>query len=133
MSAEPIQPVVDDHDTAAFFAAAREGRLVYKACADCGAGLHPPTEHCPHCGGWNSEWRESGGAATLYSWSVAEHQIHPAYPTPYTIAVVTLDDAPDIRFVTHLPGRPELSAGQPMRLWFERRGDDVVLPQWRPA
>lgn len=133
MTAEPILPVTSDHDTAAFFSAAADNRLVYRACQDCDASLHPPTRHCPYCGGWNTGWKDSDGKATLYSWSTAAHSVHPAYPAPYTVAVVTLDEAPDVRFVTNLPGTPDLVAGQPMTLWFETVEDGIVLPQWRPA
>lgn len=133
MAADRILPVVDDRDTAPIFAAAAQGRLIHRFCRDCKAGLHPPTEHCPRCGGWNTGWREDEGHATLYSWSTVAHSVHPAYPAPYTVAVVTLDSSPDIRFVTHLPGAPDLRAGQKMALWFERVAPDIVLPQWKPA
>ncbi len=130
---EPILPITTDRDTAPIFAAAAERRLVYRTCHDCDAGLHPPTEHCPRCGGWNTGWREDDGAATLYSWSTVAHSVHPAYPSPYTVAVVTLDSSPDVRFVTQLAGAPDLRAGQPMKLWFEDTGKGVMLPQWAPV
>ena len=133
MAAEPILPVTTDRETSAFFAAAAESRLVYRGCNQCGAGLHPPTEHCPNCGGWDTGWRDSAGQATLYSWSAAIHSVHPAYKAPYTIAVVTLDEAPDVRFVTQLSGVPDLVAGQKMQLWFEEIEAGVTLPQWRPV
>ena len=65
------------------------------------------------------------------------HQVHPAYPVPYTVVLVDLDALPGTRFVGQLPGDPELAAGMPMEVWFDELGDvdgrAVVVPQWRPA
>jgi DUF35 OB-fold domain, acyl-CoA-associated len=60
-----------------------------------------------------------------------EHQVHPAYPVPYTVVLVQLDDVA-ARLIGRLPGRPDLAPGQPMQVWFEEL-DGAVLPQWAPA
>ena len=124
-------PNTQDHDTAGFFAAAAEGRLVYRACSDCGRGLHPPTAHCPFCGGWSTVWRDAKGTGTLHTWSTVMHQIHPDYPAPYTLVVVELDDAPEVRLMGRLDGEPALADGMPMQVWFEKLGDGPTLPQWK--
>src|SRR5882757_9202218 len=103
-------PNTQDHDTAGFFAAAAEGRLVYRACGDCGRGLHPPTAHCPFCGGWNTGWRDAKGTGTLHSWTTVHQSVHPAYPAPYTLVLVALDDTPDVRLMGRIDGEPELAA-----------------------
>ena len=64
---------------------------------------------------------------------MVEHQVHPAFPAPYTVVLVELDDHPEARLVGQLAGQPALAVGQPMEVWFERLSDDAVLPQWRPA
>ena len=134
MSAPALAPFTADRDTGPFFAAAAEGRLVYRACLDCGRGLNPPTAHCPHCGGWNTDWTTASGAGRLFSWTTVVRQIHPAFPTPYTVVVVELEDQPDVRRVGRLDGEPELTAGMPMEVWFEQLSDGAgALPQWRPV
>ena len=133
MSAQRILPNVHDRETSGFFEAAAEGRLVYRACDDCDHALHPPTGHCPRCGGWNTAWRTSPGKGRLHAWTTVTHQLHPAYPTPYTLVVVELDDAPDVRLMGRLDGAPDLALDEPMTVWFERMNDDVTLPQWRRA
>jgi hypothetical protein len=62
-----------------------------------------------------------------------EHQVHPAFPAPYTVVLVELDGTDGARLVGHLPGRPDLVAGQAMVVRFEDAGEGVVLPQWIPA
>ncbi|WP_239314009.1 Zn-ribbon domain-containing OB-fold protein [Frankia sp. Cj3] len=131
-----LAPVGDDHDTGGFFEAARRHELVIRRCDGCDAVLHLPRAYCRHCGGWDGRWQPVAGTATLYSWTVVEHQVHPAYPVPYCVVLVQLDDVPAARLVGYLPGRPALTPGQPMRVWFETLDDGtdegVVVPQWKP-
>jgi uncharacterized OB-fold protein len=73
------------------------------------------------------------GRGRLCSWTTTEHQVHPAYPVPYTIVLVELEEDPSVRLVGYLPGSPALTDGQVMQVWFEQLDDGVVLPQWEPA
>ena len=52
---------------------------------------------------------------------------------PYTLVVVELDDAPEVRLMGRLDGEPALRAGMPMSVWFEHLPDGPTLLQWRPA
>jgi uncharacterized OB-fold protein len=128
-----LLPVVDDADTGGFWAAAARHELVVRTCRDCGQSLHLPRVHCFACGGHDSWWRPVAGRARLYSWTTVEHQVHPAYPVPYTAVLVELEEAPGVRLVGQLPGRPDLRADQPMRVRFEDVGGGTVLPQWIPV
>ena len=128
-TARRILPVEDDLDSRGFFEAARRGELAVRVCDGCGAVLHVPVPYCHACGSWEGSWTPVRGTGHLVSWTTAEHQVHPAYPVPYTIVLVELDDPPGVRFVGYLPGAPQLIDGQPMRVWFEEC-DGAVLPQW---
>lgn len=134
-SPTPTRPVpaTNDPDTAGFFAAAAREELAICACAACGHVLHPPRAYCPQCGRWDTAWRTVSGTGRLYSWTTVEHQAHRSFPVPYTIVLVELDDAPEVRLVGYLPGRAELDAGMPMRVWFEPIDEDGArLPRWAP-
>lgn len=128
-----IEPVDFDRDTGPFFRAAREGRLIFRFCRACQRGFQVPAQYCRHCGNADTEWREAKkGTGTLYTWTTVRRGVHEAYPAPYTVVVVALDEAPDVRFVGSIPGEPPLAAGQPMHLWFQTLTPGVVLPNWRP-
>ena len=127
-----LAPVTNDPDTRGFFEAAARGEVALRRCADCGALLHLPRAYCHHCGGWNTGYRAVAPRARVYSWTVVEHQVHPAYPVPYTVALVELAEAPAARLVTYLPGRPSLHAGQELEAWFDPLDNGTVLVQWRP-
>jgi len=128
-----LQPVVDDHDTGGFFEAAARGELVVRTCSNCAAVLHVPRAYCHTCGSWEGEWTPAGTTGTLHSFTVADHQVHPAYPVPYTIVLVDLDDVPGVRLLGNLDGAPDLTIGMPMRVRFDQLADGVVLPNWEPV
>ncbi len=127
-----LAPATTDPDTGGFFEAAARREVALRFCADCGAVLHLPRAFCYHCGGWNTCYRAVAPRARVYSWTVVEHQVHPAYPAPYTVALVELAEEPAARLVSFLPGRPALRAGQELQAWFERLDNGTVLVQWRP-
>lgn len=138
MSVERVLvPLDDDLDTGGFFAAARRGELALRRCDECGEFLHVPRQYCRHCGSWEGSWVPVDGAATLHSWTTVAHQVHPAYPVPYTVILVDVT-ATGTRLVGRLLGEPPaLAAGMPLELWFEdlgiRDGRSAVVPNWRPV
>ena len=119
-------PVDDDHDTAGFFEAARRGELVVRMCSGCDRVLHLPRAYCSACGSWEGRWQPVSGRGHLYSWTTVEHQVHPAYPVPFTIVLVELDDHPGVRLVGSLPGAPALAEGEAMQVRFDELDDGVV-------
>lgn len=131
----PARPVprTDDRDTGGFWAAAAEGRLAIRMCASCGAVLHLPRAYCHRCRTWSERWAEVSGRGRLYTWTTVEHQVHPAFPVPYTVVLVELEDHPGTRLVGHMEGVPDLVPNQAMQVWFERLDDGVALPQWKAA
>jgi uncharacterized OB-fold protein len=132
MSGVPVPPVTDDIDTAPFFAAAGEGRLVARRCADCGKYLHVPRAYCRYCGSWNTGFQEVSPHGRLYSWTVVRQQLHPALPVPYTIVLVDVDDAQGVRLAGRIDGETELQPGMAMQARFEAITDSAALPQWEP-
>lgn len=66
------------------------------------------------------------------SWTVAEHQVHPAFPVPYTFVLVELEDVPEVRLGGYIAGRPSLSVGMAMKPEFVKIPDEVTLVNWIP-
>jgi uncharacterized OB-fold protein len=128
-----VIPRTDDPDTAGFFAAAARGELAVRICDRCSTVLHTPRAYCSACGSWDSSWQPVRPTGTLYSWTVTRHQANPEFAVPYTVVLVQLDDAPDVRLLGHLPGTPDLTAGQPMVARFDEIAPGVGLPQWETA
>ncbi len=128
-----LLPETEDIDTRGFWEGTRQGELRLLECSSCGAILHMPSAYCHVCGSWDTRWKTISNLGRLHSWTVVHHQVHPGFPTPYTVVLVDLDDAPGARLVGYLDGAPALVCGQAMRARFEVLSDEVTLAQWDPA
>jgi uncharacterized OB-fold protein len=117
-----------------FFTAAREGRLVVQRCTACGRRRFPPRDICSDCLGRDVEWVPSSGRGRVVSFNVMHQVYHPGFATdvPYAVVLVELEDGG--RMLTNVVDCPieRLRVGLPVEVAFERRSDDIVLPQFRP-
>ena len=107
-----------------FWDAAAEGRFLIKHCTACGKAHWYPRTICPLCNSPQTEWRESAGEGTLYSYSVMRR----GAPTPYAIAYVTLDEG--VSLMTNIVGTDldTLRIGQRMKLqWTPTEGGPPVF------
>jgi len=108
-----------DRDTAPFWEAQRNRELRLQRCSECGVFRFPVTPMCPECRSFDFEWTLCSGRGTVYSYTVVRHQTHPAFPVPYTMALVELAEGP--RLVAQLRGAPEsgVSVGAPVYVDWE--------------
>ncbi len=140
--------VVPDNDSEwkEYFAAARQHRLVVRACAACGLMRYPPTHACPWCMDLGWTWREVPGRGTIYSYEIVVHAIQPGFKAwaPYPVVLVELDEqrgqpTPDeaLRIVANLltpdlapEAEANVAIGKRVRVVFQDLSDDVALPQF---
>jgi uncharacterized protein len=125
-----------DLDSAPFWAAAREHRLVVQRCGDCGAYRFPARPICPRCHSWTSAWAEVSGRGRVLSWVVTHHVTHPAFArqVPYPVLLVELAEQPGLVMYGNLrPPDAPITSGMPVRAVFEDLTDEVTLVQWAPA
>ncbi|MDA4108129.1 Zn-ribbon domain-containing OB-fold protein [Mycolicibacterium holsaticum] len=123
-------PVLDDSDTGGFWQAAQRGALAVQWCWRCAQPVHLPRPQCPRCGSSELGWHDVDGTATVYSWAVVRHPVHPAFPVPYTVALVALTDHPSVRLMAHFDGTPPLREGLPVRCVARPDAAGVLVPQW---
>lgn len=130
-------PLPDDA-TAGFWAAAAEGRLVVRTCAGCGRRHHPPRLLCPWCGSADVPFGEVSGRARLHSWTLTHHTVLPALEAelPYLCLVVELVEEEGLYLVADGIGLglepAALRQGLSMRVVFDARAGDAVLPRFVP-
>lgn len=116
-----LLPVVDE-DGAPFWEYAARGELRVQACAApaCGELRFPPRPCCPHCGSFDSTWREMSGRGRLWSYVIPHPPLLPAYAeqAPYNAVLVELADAPHIRMAGNVVTGPTapLNSVAPARL-----------------
>jgi uncharacterized OB-fold protein len=153
MMPEPVQYrgmalVVPDNDTEwqEFYAAARQHRLVMRACGACGLMRYPPSHACPWCTARDWTWREVSGRGTIVSYEIVTHAIQSGFRewAPYPVVLVELDEqrgqpTPEegLRVIANLirgDGRPEgeeqVAIGKRVRVTFHDLSDAIALPQF---
>ena len=114
------------------------GTIAVQRCADCATLQHPPEEICHACGAMTFDTVTLTPRGTIASYTVVHYAAHRALAesVPYTVVLVSLDDAPQIRVVGNIPGT-DVHIGMPVVAeWDEHTAEDgarILLPQWRPA
>ena len=107
-----------------FWDAVQERRLVLQTCTACNRKQYPPEPRCAQCGSAEHlEWREVKGRGRIYGYCVMyDSRLIPLHEDqPFNIAVVKLEEDPEIMFFSHLPGTPpdQVPVGAPVEVVFE--------------
>jgi uncharacterized OB-fold protein len=91
--APPPQP---DIESAPYWEALRDHRIVLQRCTACGKHRFPPMPTCPYCGARGREDVAVAGTGRVYSFVRVHRALTPAMEgeTPYAVAVVELDEGP---------------------------------------
>jgi uncharacterized OB-fold protein len=122
-------------ETAPFWAAVAEHRLLLRYCPLCGIWLHPQMTLCS-CGSQSLEWREASGYARLVSYTVVRRTpFSEQVGVPYTLLLVRLREGPQL--ISSVPGDAhEWYCGMPLMVVF----DDTIagenrwtLPRFRAS
>ena len=131
-AAKPPRPrpvPVPDPESAPYWDAANEGRLLVQRCTRHGHHQLYPRPHCVVCRG-PVEWQEASGRATIYSFTVIrQNMVRPFRDLlPYVVALVDLEEGP--RLMTNIvdcdPG--DVTVGAPVRVRFDEVTEGVRLP-----
>jgi uncharacterized protein len=130
---------VPDLETAPYWDATREGKLLIKECRSCGRAFFYPRNHCPRCWSTDTAWREASGRGTVYTFTIVYQNDLPPFRDrlPYVVAIVELDEG--VRMTSNIEGiAPEdVRCGMPVLVAFreeQRSEDDVVsIPVFGPA
>jgi acetyl-CoA acetyltransferase/uncharacterized OB-fold protein len=117
-----------------FWTAGADGRLRIQGCADCASLVHPPVPICPHCRSRNWQPTEVSGRGVVVGYTVNVHPWLPGFDPPYVVAVVALEEDPDVRLTTNVVGCDpgDVHVGQEVAVRFERH-EDVWLPLFEPT
>jgi uncharacterized OB-fold protein len=112
---DPAAPPVD-RDTAPWWQATRARTLLVQTCQVCGHRQHYPRAVCTACGSAELGWTTASGHARVVSHTTVHRAPSPAFPPPYVLALVRLDEGPQL--LTAVDG--------------DVRCDDAVVLDWRP-
>lgn len=138
-----VLPDTEDPDTAPFWAAARDHKLVVQRCDGCGALRFYPQPYCGACRHPKSTWTPVSGRGRIWSYVIVHAPTLPAYAPfiPFPVAVIELAEDRTLRMIGNLVADETaainsidpatLSVGLPVQVVFQPVAPDVVLPRWR--
>lgn len=116
----------------------RNGKLVIQKCRGCGKHQWGPEWICHRCHSFDLGWEEVAPRARIYSWQRPHHPVHGALNghTPYTIVLVELPHADNVRMVGNLLCAPDapVTIGAEVEAVFEPHDEadpPYTLVQWK--
>ena len=121
--------------TKEFYNWCRRGDLRFQRCSACQAWRHVPRPMCAACGSFEWTWQRSSGRGTVFSWTVAERPMHPAFQddVPYAPLVIEMEEG--VRLVSEMLdcSPDELEIGMPVELVFDHVTPEITLPKFKRA
>ena len=126
---------VPDEVSQPFWDAVQERRLIVQQCSGCNTLQYPPRATCQDCNSDQLTWKETSGKGHVLTWGVLEDSHLPvrAADQPLNLAVITLDEDPDINFYSNLPGLPpkQVPVGAAVEVYFEEVGPGQLIHEFR--
>lgn len=120
-------------ETAPYWKAAREHRLMLPRCLACGKYHFYPRSLCPYCASRNLAWEPCSGKGVIYSYTEVFRAPSPAFAAdvPYVVAIVALDEGPHLMTRLVLTDGMSPRIGQPVEVRYEDLDEELSLPRFR--
>jgi uncharacterized OB-fold protein len=118
--------------TEPYWAAAERGVFLLPRCRTCGRFHHHPRPWCPYCWSTELDWESPCGRGIVLTYSVVHQPPSPGFQVPYVLAVVRLDEGPQLMANILQVDPAGMRCDLRVEVTFERRGERA-LPQFRPA
>jgi len=130
----PRPAPVPDPESAPYWSAAHDGRLLVQRCIRCGNHQLYPRDHCIQCRG-PVEWVEASGKGKVYSFTVIRQNYSRPFRDliPYVVALVDLEEGP--RVMTNVVGcdPADVRIDMPVRATFEVVSEDAGIALFTPV
>jgi hypothetical protein len=128
----PVNALHRDAQSAEFFDATADGRLLLRKCGNCGHISEPRTEMCPQCAATTLSWTPSAGKGSITAYGVINRRSGDG-PSRVPVAIVELDEGPWLS--TQIVGSDPDAAhvGSRVELTFERPDGSEAVPVFRLA
>jgi len=130
---KPRPAPVPDHDSAPYWQALHDGRLLVQRCRDCAAAQLYPRDRCLACRG-PVDWVEASGRGTVYSFTVIRQNYARPFRDwiPYVVALVDLAEGP--RLMTNVVGcePDDVHIGMAVRATFAAVSEQAGIALFEP-
>jgi uncharacterized OB-fold protein len=117
-----------------FWTGGQNGQLLIYRCHNCSRFFHPPAPACWRCRGRDVGPEPVSGTGRIAAYTVNRQPWIPGFEPPYIVAMVELDDEPDVRLTTNVVGAEvdALTIGTRVTVCFENT-DDIWVPLFTPV
>jgi uncharacterized protein len=132
----PRPTPLQDRDSLPFWEGLEQHRFLVRECTDCGHVFFPSRVVCPECWSSNVNWKQAGGHGVIYSYTTVEAGATSAFAerTPYTLALITLDEGCRVFGMMRLEDPQSAAIDMPVTCGFETDTDSgVTFPVFLPA
>ena len=120
-------------ETVPFWEGCAANELRFPVCDDCGVATFFPSVACQGCHGSSLTWKAASGRGEVVTYTVVERAMGAfSADAPFTLAIVRLEEGPQLMSRLIDTDRSALRIGMPVTVAFEPRGDQS-LPVFRPA
>ncbi len=126
-----IQPV-ETGLSLPFWEGCGAGELRLQYCDSCGRYQFYPRIVCSHCCADTLTWRAASGRGKVASFTVVRRGISRAYPAPYIVALIDLEEGPRMMSSLVDVDPDAVTAGAAVQVKFESWGEGRVLPVFAP-
>ena len=113
----------------------KQHELWLMRCKDCNQAYFYPRPICPSCFSRNTEWFQSSGKGTVYTFAIVHRAPTTAFTAPYVVAYIELEDG--VRLPTNLidvePDPEHVKIGMACEVVYEDISDTISLPKFRPT
>ena len=131
-------PQFPEHDTEAFWEAAKRHELTYQQCNACNGIVFTPRAHCTTCGSLDLTAKVSKGEGEVYTYSVVRQNRNASFADlgAYAVAYIDLDEG--FRMLSNVVGvndpTKDVHCGQRVRVeWEQQESGDYPIPVFRPV
>ena len=123
-----------DPETKPYWDATLDGKLLIRHCNGCGENFWYPRTLCPFCGTVDTEWLETSGTGTIYTFAITRKGLgHYGGVGPYVLAFVTLDEGPTMLTNIIECDVDALQIGDRVEVVFHKTDAEAALPRFRPV
>jgi uncharacterized OB-fold protein len=136
MAAPGVKPVpVPTKETQPYWDGCKQHELRVQKCAACDHHQFYPRLYCTTCMSDRVEWIKTLGRAKVLSYTIIYRPVTQAFAgnVPYVVALVTLDEGPQM--MTNIVGcEPEkVHIGMPVQVTFDDWTEEISVPKFKPV
>ncbi len=125
---------VPTRETQPYWEGCRKHELRIQRCTQCGHYQFYPRLYCTRCMSEEVEWVRASGRAQVLSFTIVYRPVSQAFAAevPYVVALVTLEEGPQMMSQIVGCAPEEVFIGLPVEVEFEDWTEEISIPKFRP-